>query len=368
LVPKEFTSGRTVQKQKVYVYFEAANQVTEVFVNGNFVGRHKGGYSAFALDITDFISFEPNRPNIIAVKVDNSINSDIPPSPSADFNLYGGIYRDVWLVAVDPVHLSMTDYASSGVYIDTPTVSRESATVQIRGTLINESNQSRTLRVVNSVLDAEGRAIEVLESTHTLEAGRQQTFQQTSKPLYRPQLWSPENPYLYSVQTLIYDGERPLDNVVNPLGFRWFSFDAGRGFALNGVPYKLRGANRHQDYSGKGNAVPNELQVKDMQIIKDLGMNCVLLAHYPQDPSVLEASDKLGLIVWEEVPIVRQIGTTPEFANNSKQMLTEMIRQHYNHPSIMMWCYMNEILLRPSSGQLSREGRGLGQRTRCGGP
>jgi beta-galactosidase len=337
------------RNKKVFLYFEAANQVTDVFVNGNFVGQHKGGYTAFAFDISNYVTFDPQHPNVVAVKVDNSINKDIPPSPSADFNLYGGIYRDVWLIATEPVHVSLTDHASSGVYVETPTVSNESASVRVRGHLSNQSGQPRTVRVVNTVLDAYGLAVSVMESSLTLGAGQDGDFEQTSHPIYQPRLWSPENPYLYSVQTLLYEGERPLDSVVNPLGFRWFSFDAQTGFSLNGKPYKLHGANRHQDYLKMGNAVPNELQLKDMQLIKEMGMNCVLLAHYPQDPSVLEAADKIGLFVWEEVPVLRQISTSPEFADNSKQMLTEMIRQHFNHPSIIIWCYMNEIFLRMSS-------------------
>lgn len=233
------------RNRKVFLYFEGANQVAEVFVNGSFAGSHKGGYSAFTVDITDHIALDHS--NIIAVKVDNSVNGDIPPSPSADFNLYGGIYRDVWLVAAEPVHITMTDYASSGVYVDTPLVSNEKATVRVRGSVVNESNQSRTVRVVNTVFDADGRPVSVMESTLSLGAGRQESFQITSEPIIQPQFWSPDNPYLYSLQTSVYEGERPLDKVQNPLGFRWFSFDAARGFSLNGKPYKLRGANRHQD-------------------------------------------------------------------------------------------------------------------------
>ncbi len=340
--------GRFLNK-KVFLYFEGAHQVTEVFVNGNFVGQHKGGYTAFVFDISPYVSFDPKRPNLIAVKVDNSINPNIPPSPAADFNLYGGIYRDVWLVATEPVHVSVTDYASAGVYLETPAVSNESATVKVRGHLLNESAEPRTLRVVNTVLDPAGRFVSVMVTQLSVGAKQGADFAETSKPIYQPQLWSPESPALYSVRTLVYEGERPLDSVVNPLGFRWFAFDAESGFSLNGRPYKLRGANRHQDYAKMGNAVPDELQVKDLQLIKELGLNCVLLAHYPQDPSILEAADRLGLIVWEEIPVIRQISTTQEFADNSKRMLTEMIRQHYNHPSIIMWCYMNEIFLRLSN-------------------
>jgi beta-galactosidase len=140
-----------------------------------------------------------------------------------------------------------------------------------------------------------------------------------------------------------------LDQVNNPLGFRWFSFDANSGFYLNGRSYKLRGINRHQDYLGLGNALPDHLQVKDLESIKEMGFNCVLLAHYPQDPVVLETADRLGLLVWEELPVVREISTSKEFADNCRRMLTEMIRQHYNHPSIIIWCLMNEVFLKMHS-------------------
>src|ERR1700755_32953 len=300
--------------RRLFLYFEAANQVADVFVNGTLMGRHKGGYTAFVFDITGYVSFDPKRPNVVAVKVDNSISGDIPPSPSADFNLYGGVYRDVWLVATDPVHLSVTDHASPGVYVDTPSVSNESATVRVRGSVANDGDRPRTVRIVNTVLDADGLAVSAAESTLSLGAGQSADFRQDAKPVLRPRLWSPEEPYLYKVRTQVYEGERPLDAVENPLGFRWFSFDSEQGFYLNGRPYKLRGANRHQDYPAMGNAVPDEIQARDMQLIKELGMNCVLLAHYPQDQSVLDAADRLGLIVWEEIPVLRQIGRTPEFA------------------------------------------------------
>ena len=334
--------------KRLFLNFEGANQVTDVFVNGRAAGQHKGGYSAFTFDVTELVPFTATGARaVVAVKVDNSVNKDIPPAPSADFNLYGGIYRDVWLIATEPLHVTLLDYASSGIYIETPTVSAASATVNIRGTLTNNTNQPHQLQVVNTIVDAAGQRVAVIKSTTDVAGGQQASFQQTSDAIPKPHLWSPATPYLYSVRTQIYDGGRLIDQVENPLGFRWFSFDPNRGFALNGAPFKLRGTNRHQDYQGLGNAVPNELLVKDLEAIKALGFNCVLLAHYPHDPVVLDAADRLGLIVWEEIPIVREISTTEEFTHNCQTMLTEMIRQHYNHPAIFMWCYMNEIFLRP---------------------
>jgi beta-galactosidase len=342
--------GENLRGRSLYLYFEGANQVADVYVNGLHVGHHVGGYTAFACDIS--VAARIGETNLVAVKVDNSHNPDIPPT-SADFNFYGGIYRDVWLVAADPVHFTLRDYGSMGVYVETPQVSEASATVRVRGTLANEtacatnSACMRQVEVTSTVFDATGRAVLTASSTTTTVQGRDDAFEQTTAPLPRPHLWSPDDPYLYTVQTTVHDGARVLDEVTSPLGFRWYSFDPARGFFLNGAHLKLRGTNRHQDYPGLGNAVPDALHVRDMERIKEAGFNFVRLAHYPQDPSVLEAADRLGLIIWEEIPVVNQITMSAAFNANAGQMLTEMIRQHRNHPAVFLWGYMNEVFLGP---------------------
>lgn len=336
--------------KQLFVKFEGANQIAEVFVNGNLVGRHVGGYTAFCFDITDFVDFSrAKNTNLLAVRVNNSPASEIPPSSTADFNFYGGIYRDVFLISTDPVHLAVNDYASTGVYIDTPLVSEEKASVRIRGKVANDLREKRKVKIKNTLFDAKNIKIAESESVVEIEPKKEADFEQTILEIKKPALWSPDSPNLYRVRTELYDGDRLIDTVENPLGFRWFSFDVEKGFFLNGKPLKLIGANRHQDYQGLGNAMPDELSVRDLEIIKNQGMNWVLLAHYPHDPSVLDAADRLGLIVWEELPILRQIGTSPSYAEISKQMLIEMIRQNYNHPSVVFWCYMNEIFLRMRS-------------------
>jgi beta-galactosidase len=163
-------------------------------------------------------------------------------------------------------------------------------------------------------------------------------------------LWSPDDPYLYTVQCVVRVNGKVVDEVEQPLGFRWYSFDADNGFYLNGKQLSLRGTNRHQDYKNLGNAVPDSLHVHDMELIKGTGFNFVRLAHYPQDPSVLEAADRLGILIWEEIPIVNYITNSPQFRENSLSMLTDMIRQHRNHPSVILWGYMNEIFLRVPKG------------------
>ena len=332
-----------LKDKQIFLYFEGANQIAEVYVNGSFAGRHIGGYSAFSFDVTKFLKSDGS--NLIAVKVDNSFNPNVPPL-TADFNFYGGIYRDVWLIAADEVHLKVTDLASSGVQITTPQVSETRATVNVSGTVVNSSGSDRKIEVVNIIVGPDGNDVLSAVSTLDVKAKSELTFEQSTPPIDAPKLWSPDEPNLYRVKTLVRENGRVLDNISNPLGFRWFNFDAEKGFFLNGKPLKLRGTNRHQDHAGLGNALPDSMHVRDMQLIKDTGYNFVRLAHYPQDPAVLEAADRLGLLLWEETPLVNYITISPEFNENSALMVREMIRQHRNHPSVVLWGYMNEIYLR----------------------
>lgn len=339
---KELTLNSNLKTRRIFLYFEGANQTAEVYVNEKLAGRHTGGYSAFAFDVTELVRFD--EPNLVAVKVDNSFNADIPPL-TADFTFYGGIYRDVWLIATEPVHVKVTDHASPGVEIRTPNLSANSGTVNVRGAIVNAEDKARTVEIVNAVVDAEGREVASVNSKLEIKPKAESSFEQTTKAISSPKLWSPENPYLYSVKTKILENGKVLDEITNPLGFRWFSFD-GNGCSLNGKPVKLRGANRHQDYKGLGNAVPDSIHVRDMELMKAAGYNFVRLAHYPQDPAVLAAADRLGTMLWEETPLVNYITISEAFNANSATMLTEMIRQHRNHPSVIMWGYMNEIYLR----------------------
>lgn len=317
--------------QRLFLYFEGANQVADVFVNGQHAGSHTGGYTAFVFEITDRIQY--GAPNIIAVRVDNSYDPDIPPL-SADFTFYGGIYRNVWLIVTSPIHIDVTDHASPGVFI----TAKPDGTVHIKGSVVNQSGQPASVRVVNRVVAEDGQIVATVTS-------KSESFDATAT-VAQPQLWSPSRPYLYSMRTDVYAGDALVDSVGNHFGFRSYTVDAERGFALNGQPLRLYGTNRHQDYPGLGNALPDALHRRDVQIIKDTGFNFLRLAHYPQDPAVLDEADRLGLVIWEEIPIVDAITTSKAFADNCEQMLVEMIRQHYNHPSIFFWGSMNEVTRR----------------------
>lgn len=332
-----------LEGQRIYLYFEGANQVADVYVNGDSVGQHVGGYTAFAFDVTDQVRFD--GPNLVAVRVDNSHDPDIPPL-DADFTFYGGIYRDVWLVATPPLHVAdPVDLAAPGLYLDTPEASAERATVRVRGTLLNYG-PTRRLRLVHRLLDADDQVAATIEHTLTARRGQTTAFEEQTR-LDAPRLWWPDDPHVYRVETEVQDRRGTLiDRVVQPLGVRWFEADAQAGFFLNGERLPLYGTNRHQDYPVLGNALPDALHRADVEYVKDTGFNFLRLAHYPQDPAVLEATDRLGLVVWEEIPVVNTITMSEAFAENAERRLVEMVRQHYNHPSVVMWGYMNEILLR----------------------
>jgi beta-galactosidase len=342
---KKLSLDKKLQGKNIFLFFEGANQETTVFLNGKKAGDHTGGYTAFNIDITALIDW--NKENELLVRVDNSYNQDIPPL-SADFTFYGGIYRKVSLVALDPVHFSCNENGSNALFISTPTVNDKNAVVNIRGTISNTRAEIKKIKISSSIYTANGKKMAEVTGQMLLEPGINK-MEQTIQQINHPRLWSPDDPYLYKIITKIIDEAtgKTMDEIINPLGFRWFHFDAGKGFFLNGKPCKLVGTSRHQDYKGMGNAVPRELAIKDVEWLKKMGGNFLRVAHYPQDPVILQACDSIGILASVEIPIVNEITESENFDNNCRTMQVEMIRQNYNHPSVIIWCSMNEVLLRP---------------------
>lgn len=334
---KHFAVDSSYKGRRILITFEAVNQVAEVWLNGTYLGKHIGGYTGFSFDITDCVYPSQAEDNLLVVKADNSYDYDIPPH-SGDFNMYGGIYRDVRLLIVDPLHIVSTR-------VTTPEVSVTSAVVRVITEVKNDSEVVKDCKLVTEIVDAEGNVIDRMEEKSTIPADSTHQFIQTSGRINNPLLWSPAEPNLYSVYNTIYDGEKPVDNFKSPLGFRWVWFDPEKGVFLNGKSLKLKGTNRHQDYIGIGNALPNSQHFKDMEICQEMGCNFVRFGHYPQDPAVLDACDKLGLLVWEEIAVVNTVGGDA-FTENAVSMLREMIKRDWNHPSIILWGLMNEALLR----------------------
>lgn len=333
--------------RRAFLYFEGAAQTAEVWVNGRTVGTHAGAFTAFCMDVTDALA-AGSGDAVVAVRVDNSPDPSIPPL-SGDFDVHGGLYRNVWLIATDQVHLTLTDHASPGVYVDTPEAGAERALVRIRGTVVNHTAEPRLARVTSRILDAGGQTVTTTSSRVEVPPRGSAGFQQEAD-LLDPSLWSPDHPYLYKVSTVV-TAEGAGDRVDNPLGVRWVSTDPRRGFLLNGTPLRLNGSNRHQDRRGQGTALSDAEHRQDLELVKRTGANVVRLAHYPQAPAVLRACDELGLVVWEEIPVVNQITLGEPFRRRCLTMLREMIRQHFNHPSVALWGYMNEVLLRAEEQQ-----------------
>jgi len=343
-------------KARTLLYFEGANQITELYVNGKWVGKHLGGYTRFHFDITEFLNY--GKKNVLVVKVDNSHNEAIPPL-SADFTFFGGIYRDVYLIKQNAIHFSMDDFSSSGVYITTPKVSKEIGQVQINCLLNNKTNQNRKLKLVNRLVDKEGVVISEKSQKVKIKKQANQFSVKETFTIDKPQLWSPENPYLYQVITQLKDAKTGVvyDESVESLGFRWFHFDSEKGFFLNGENLKLIGTNRHQDFLKKGNALSDEMHVSDVLLLKEMGGNFLRISHYPQDPVVLETCDRLGILASVEIPIVNAITESKDFTENSLFMAEEMVKQNFNHPSLIIWAYMNEVLLRPPFNEKTEKER-----------
>ena len=342
---KQLFIDKSQEGRRAVIYFEGANQEVRFYLNGQFVGEHKGGYTRFCFDITPHLRY--GQENLFAIYVNNVYNPNIPPL-SADFTFFGGIYRDVYLQFMNPVHIAANDYASSGVYIRTPEVNNSAASVEITTLLTNDMSQPTEIRVENIICDADGKEVKKTQAEVKLAAGETKTDISKKIKIDSPRLWDIDDPYRYMVYTRILDKRKGtlLDEVVNPLGLRWFKFDSEKGFFLNGKGRKLIGTARHQDYFQKGNALRDELHVQDVLLLKEMGGNYLRVSHYPQDPVIMEMCDKLGIVTSVEIPVVNAVTETEEFLHNSVEMAKEMVRQDFNRPSVMSWGYMNEIFLR----------------------
>jgi beta-galactosidase len=359
---KQLEVPRAWRAKRVFLEFEAAFQVAEVFVNGVRIGEHRGGYTGFSFDVT--AALKPGK-NLIAARVDNRWNAQLAPR-AGEHVFSGGIYRDVRLVVKDPLHV-----AWYGTFVTTPQVSNERAVVNVKTEIVNDAKVVKSATVRTSVIDAEGRVVTVMESTQAAPPGQTTVFDQTSDAISRPRLWSPAHPNLYRVQTTVFDCGKVVDEDTSPLGFRWFEFTADRGFFLNGEHYYFKGANVHQDHAGWGDAVTNAGFARDVALVKEAGFDFIRGSHYPHDPAFADACDRLGVLLWSENAFWGTAGPKvdgywtasayppnpqdqPGFEASVQQQLREMIRIHRNHPAIIVWSMGNETFFtdRPLLGKL----------------
>ncbi len=335
--------------RRLYLQFDGASLMADVYVNGAHLGTHRGGFARFRFDATGVL--RPGADNVIAVRVDNG-KLGFPPT-SADFTFFGGLYRAVSLVATDPVQVSTMDYGSPGVFIEQERVSTQAASILVRAEIENHGAVPRYVDVKITVLDTSPSGEAVAAATAQsfrafLDAGASSEVAKAIT-LERPHLWNGRaDPHLYTVRVELHPvaangapGDLS-DAVEQPLGVRAFAVDPDRGFLLNGRHVDLHGFNRHQDWPDKGWAISDGEEAQDFALMMDIGATAVRASHYQQSDSWYSRCDRSGIVAWAEIPFVDEALPTPEFLENAKDQMRELIRQNFNHPAICFWGVGNE--------------------------
>lgn len=316
---KKFNKPIELEDKCIYLIFDGVNSVCDVILNGMQIGHHEGGYSKFIIDITDQIQ----ESNTLIVKVSNKTTDYIYPT-TADFTFYGGIYRNVYLEICDKHHLKFNSYSSSPLKCTTSYANN-----------IGHLNACYT----PAFKDDEVKIQIVNKDGLIIKEGYSKDFE-----ISNPILWNGiENPYRYKVKASLYHGNTLCDEVIENIGFRSFKVDPINGFFLNDKPYPLRGVSKHQDRKDKGNAISYDDMEEDLELIKEIGANCIRLAHYQHDQHIYDLCDKYGIIIWTEIPYISKHSSNG--FDNIKQQLQELILQNYNHPSIFFWGLSNEITM-----------------------
>lgn len=323
--------------RRLFLQFDAAALAADIWLNGQFIGRHEGGHAAFRFDVTDTLKIGRN---VLAVRVDNSDARIIAPL-SGDFTIFGGLHRPVSLIETDDLHFDMMDFGGPGIYVRATDITAERATISLLARVSNAAGSRKRASVTASILDADGRQVALMKGAVEVSPGKTAQLRMAGA-VASPRLWNGvHDPYLYSVVVRI--GETG-DQLVVPLGIRTVRIDPARGLILNGSPYQLRGANLQLSARpGIGTAVSREQIVEDVAIMREMGATGLRLAHMQHAQPVYEQASRLGLGLWTEVGVVAEIGDSEQFRANAAQQLRELIAQNYNHPSVMLWGVGNEI-------------------------
>lgn len=325
---RHFSLPDVTPGQRIFVEFQGVATVADIYVNGEYVDQHKGAYTSFTVDISDFVKLDDT--NVIAVRVDSRRRPDVPPEGGrVDYALFGGIVRDVNMIITAPVYLADT-------FVTTPTANQQTATVKTQNTLNNTSDSEQTVLVAMRVKDKDGQVVTESDQTVKLAPNSETLVEIESEVIQQPQLWDIDSPYLYETEVSVSAAQGDIDRLDIPTGIRFFEF-TDNYFSLNGRPIELFGLNRHEQWPWIGRAVANRLQAHDADVLKyELGNNIVRLSHYPQDPEFIQRADEIGLLLLEELPGWQHIGNEA-WQEVAKHNLKEMILRDRNHPSIISW-------------------------------
>ena len=329
---------KTVKKSELpeadlyYIEFRGTNSSADLYVGGQKLAHHDGGYSTWRVNITDALAEETE----IAVVVDNSPNDTVYPQ-MADFTFYGGIYRNVNLICVNNSHFDLDYYGGPGLMI-TPTVEGKDAKVEVE---VFVKNLKEGQKLVYTIYDKDENELDKIETTDS-----KATFEIKDVNLWHGR----RNPYLYCCEVEIVENGEVIDNVCNRFGCRSFKIDPDNGFILNGEEYPLRGVSRHQDRWGVGNALLPEHHEEDIDLICEVGATTIRLAHYQHDQYFYDLCDERGLVIWAEIPYISK--HMPGGRENTISQMKELVTQNYNHPSIVVWGLSNEISIGGSDDDL----------------
>ncbi len=341
---KHFAPGKELRGKRLFVHFEGIMGKSEIWLNGKRLLTHFGGFLPAIVDVTEHI--RPEADNLLAVKADNSDDPSYPPGKAQDvldFCYFGGIYRDCWLIAHNPVYITDPNYeneqAGGGLFVSYNKVSERSADMRLDLHVRNRGDRTFSGRAEYLLKDTTGAVVKRIRQTLTLKAGTAGRISRTVT-LKEPHLWSPESPYLYRLEVRLTDGKgRIVDGYARRIGVRSIEFRGIDGFWLNGRPYesKLIGANRHQDFAVVGNALSNNLHWRDAKKLRDAGLKVIRNAHYPQDPAFMDACDELGLFVIVNTPGWQFWNEAPSFAERVYDNIRQMVRRDRNHPCVWLW-------------------------------
>ncbi len=311
---------------RYYLEICGANSSADVYLNGKHLAHHDGGYSTWRMDVTDDLQ----RDNLLVIAVDNAANDRVYPQ-TADFTFYGGLYRNVNLIAVNESHFDLDYYGGPGIKV-TPVMDGDNANVEVE-TYVTNFKDGQQLRY--TLTDAEGNTVASSVSADT----------KADFVLENAHKWhGRKDPYLYTAHVELVEGETVIDAVSARFGCRSFAIDPDRGFILNGEEYPLHGVSRHQDRWGLGNALLPEHHREDMDLICEVGANTIRLAHYQHDQYFYDLCDERGMVVWAEIPYISEHMATGR--ENTISQMKELITQNYNHPSIVVWGLSNEITMK----------------------
>ena len=329
---KELDKMDLPEADRYYLEFKGANSSADVYVNGQKLASHDGGYSTWRVDMTEALQDK----NLIVVAVDNGENDRVYPQ-MADFTFYGGLYRDVNIIAVNNSHFDLDYYGAPGIKV-TPIIKGSDADVEVEVYLTGAKEGQE---VVYTIKDRAGAVVAQTKSAVT----------KVVMNIPDVHLWNgKKDPYLYTAEAQLTEGDAVLDNVSARFGCRTFIIDAEKGFILNGESYPLRGVSRHQDRWGFGNALLPEHHEEDIELICEMGATTIRLAHYQHDQYFYDLCDEKGLVIWAEIPYISK--HMPTGRENTISQMKELIAQNYNHPSIVVWGLSNEITMSGSDADL----------------